>query len=123
VALEQAILDHFLSSLEGTSQFTVKDQSPATLEEAKDLAFPIERNLELENYIHQRDLSQNCDLWDPGNEPVMEAEPPKILQVKLPPTKRKWSLSHESITPSQELPLKKIPPEDEIEVVLPENVE
>jgi len=107
VGSEQAILDHFLSSLEGTLQFTLKDRSPATLEEAQDLAFQIEKNLEFEDYIHQRDLSQNVDLWDPGNKPVMEPEPPRILQVELAPTKRKWSLSHESITPSQEPPLEK----------------
>jgi hypothetical protein len=123
VALEQAIPDHFLSSLKGTLQFNVRDQSPTTLEEAQDLAFQVERNLEYEYYIHHRDLSQNYDLWDPGNNPVMEPEPPRILQVELAPTKRKWSLSDESIIPSQEPPLKRIPPEDEIEVVLPENVE
>ena len=53
----------------------------------------------------------------------MQPEPPRILQVELAPTKRKWSLSRESITLSQEPPLKKIPPKDEIETVLPENVE
>jgi hypothetical protein len=109
VGSEQAILDHFLSSLEGDLQFTLKDRSPATLEEAQDLAFQIEKNLEFEDYIHQMDLSQNVDLWDPGNELVMEPESPRILQVELAPTKRKWSLSHESITPSQEPPLKKDP--------------
>jgi hypothetical protein len=56
VGSEQAILSHFLSSLEGTLQFTIKDCSPATLEEAQDPAFQIERNLEFEDYIHQRDL-------------------------------------------------------------------
>jgi hypothetical protein len=65
VASEQATIDHFLSSLEGTLQFNVKDWSPTTLEEAHDLAFQIERNLDFEDYIHQRDLSQNCELWDP----------------------------------------------------------
>jgi hypothetical protein len=47
-----------------------------------------------EDYIHQVDLSQDDDLWDPGNNLVMEPEPPRILQVELSPTKRKWSLSH-----------------------------
>jgi ribonuclease HI len=118
VASEQAIIDHFLSSLEGTLQFNVKDRSPTTLEEAQDLAFQIERNLDFEDYIHQ-----NCELWDPGNDIVMQPEPPRILQVELAPTKRKWSLSHESVIPSQEPPLKRTHPEDEVEVVLPENVE
>jgi hypothetical protein len=123
VASEQAIIDHLLSSLEGTLQFNVKDRSPTILEEAQDLAFQIERNLDFEDYIHQRDLSQNCELWDLCNEPIVEPEPPRILQVELAPTKRKWSLSHESIIPSQEPPLKKTHPEDEVEVTLPENVE
>jgi ribonuclease HI len=109
--------------LEGYLQFNLKDRSPATLEEAQDLAFKIEKNLEFEDYIHQMDLSQNFDLRDLGNEVVMEHESPRILQVKLAPTKRKWSLSRESITPSQEPPLKKIPPKDEIETVLPKNIE
>jgi hypothetical protein len=34
VRSQQAILDHFLSSLEGDLQFTFKDRSPTTLEEA-----------------------------------------------------------------------------------------
>ena len=53
----------------------------------------------------------------------MEPKPPRILQVELAPTRRKWSLSHESITSSQEIPLEKVLPENEIEIVLPENVE
>jgi hypothetical protein len=69
------------------------------------------------------DLSHNVDLWDPGNELVMKPESPRIFQVELAPTKRKWSLSCESITPSQEPPLKKILPKDEIQTVLPENIE
>jgi hypothetical protein len=79
VGTEQAIIDHFLSSLEGTVQFNVKDRSPKNLEEAQDLAFQIKRNLYFDDYIHQRNLTQNCELWDPGNEPLVEPEPPKIL--------------------------------------------
>jgi hypothetical protein len=109
--------------LEGDLQFTLKDRSPTTLEEAQDLAFHIEKNLEFEDYTHQMDLSQNVDLWDPGNELVMEPESPRILQVELTPAKRKWSLSCERITPSQEPPMKKILSEDEIQTVLHENVE
>jgi hypothetical protein len=123
VGSEQAIIDHFLSSLEGTLQFNVKDRSPTTLEEAQDLAFQIERNLDFDDYIHQRNLTQNCELWDPGNEPMVKPEPPRILQVELAPTKRKWSLSHESVVPSQEPPSKRTHPEDEVEAVLPKNVE
>jgi hypothetical protein len=53
----------------------------------------------------------------------LETEPPRILQVELAPTKRKWSLSHESNTPSQELPLVKGPTENEIEIFSPEIIE
>jgi hypothetical protein len=123
VGSEQAVLGHFLSSLEGDLQFKIRDRSPATLEEAQDLAFQIEKNLEFEDYIHQMDFSQSFDLWDLGNKLVMEPESPRILQVEPVPTKRKWSLSRESITSSQEPPLKKIPPKDEVETVLPKNVE
>jgi hypothetical protein len=66
------------------------------------LAFQIERNLDFDDYIHQRNLTQNCELWDPGNEPMVKPEPPRILQVELAPTKRKWSLSHEGVVHSQE---------------------
>jgi hypothetical protein len=110
VSSEQAIIDHYLSSLEETLQFNVKDRSPTTLEEAQDMAFQIERNLDFDDYIEQRNL--NCELWDPGNEPMAEPEPPSILQVELAPAKRKWSLSHKSDIPSQEPPLKKAHPED-----------
>jgi hypothetical protein len=123
VGSEQDILYHFLSSLEGDFQFKIRDRSPATLEEAQDLAFQIEKNFEFEDYIHQMDFSQNFDLWDLGNKLVMEPKSPRILQVEPIPTKIKWSLSRKRITSSQEPPLKKIPPKDEIEIVLPENIE
>ena len=86
---EQAIINHFLSSLEGTLQFNIKNRSPTTLEEAQDLAFQIERNLDFDDYIQQRNLTQNCELWDPGNEPMAKPEPPSILQIELAPAKRK----------------------------------
>jgi hypothetical protein len=81
------------------------------LEEAQDMAFQIERNLDFDDYIEQRNL--NCELWDPGNEPMAEPEPPSILQIELAPAKRKWSLSHKSDISSQEPPLKKAHPKDE----------
>ena len=87
------------------------------------LAFQIERNLEFEDYICQVDLSRDDDLWDPSNELVSKPKPPEVLQVELAPPKRKWSLSHESNTPFQELPLEKGPPKNEIEIFLPETVE
>jgi ribonuclease HI len=108
---EQAIIDHYLSSLEGTLQFRVRDRSPTTLEEAQDMAFQIERNLDFDDFIEQRNM--NCEPWDPGNEPMPEPEPPSVLQVELAPTKRKWSLSHKSDISSQEPPLKKAHPKDE----------
>jgi hypothetical protein len=93
VGSEQAIIDHYLSSLEGTLQFRVKDRSPTTLEEAQELAFEIERNLDFDDFIEERNM--NCEPWDPGDEPMPEPENPSILQVELAPTKRKWSLSQE----------------------------
>jgi hypothetical protein len=111
VGSEQAIIDHYLSSLEGTLQFRVKDRSPTTLEEAQEMAFEIERNLDFDDFIEERNM--NCEPWDPGNEPMPEPEHPSVLQVELAPTKRKWSLSHKSDTSSQEPPLKKAHPKDE----------
>jgi hypothetical protein len=79
--------------LEGVLQFTLKDQSPSTLEEAQDFACRIEQNLEFEDYIHQVNLSHNNDHKESSHEYVTEAEPkfPKILEVKLMPPKRKWN--------------------------------
>ena len=48
VGAEQAIIDHYLSSLEGDLHFEVKDRSPTTLEEAQELAFEIDRKLDFE---------------------------------------------------------------------------
>jgi ribonuclease HI len=111
VGSEQAIIGHYLSSLEGTLQFRVKDRSPTTLEEAQEMAFQIERNLDFDDFIEERNM--NCEPWDPGDEPMPELENPSVLQVELAPTKRKWSLS-QSNTSSQEPPLKKTHPEDEV---------
>jgi hypothetical protein len=93
--------------LEGNLQFRVKDRSPTTLEEAQELAFEIERNLDFDDFIEERNM--NCEPWDPGDEPMPEPENPSVLQVELAPTKRKWSLS-QSNTSSQEPPLKKTHP-------------
>jgi hypothetical protein len=76
---EEAILEHYLNSLEGLLQFTLKDQSPSTLEEAQDLAYQIERNLEFEDYICQVNLSRSDDLWDTGDALVAEPEAPRNL--------------------------------------------
>jgi hypothetical protein len=92
-------------------QFRIKDKSPTTLEEAQELAFEIERNLDFEEFVEERIM--NCESWDPGDEPMPEPENPSVLQVELAPTKRKWSLS-QSNTSSQEPPLKKTHPEDEV---------
>jgi hypothetical protein len=91
---EEAILEHYLNSLEGILQFTLRDRSPSTLEEAQYLAYQIERNLEFEDYIYQVNLSRSDDLLDPGDEFVTEPKLPEIFQVELTPPKRKWSFSH-----------------------------
>jgi ribonuclease HI len=111
VGSEQAIIDHYLSSLEGNLQFRVKDRSPTTLEEAQEMVFQIERSLDFDDLIEERNLY--CEPWDSDDEPMPELENPSVLQIELAPTKRKWSLSQSS-TSSQEPPLKKTHPEDEV---------
>jgi hypothetical protein len=90
---EEAVLQHYLNSLEGVLQFTLKDRSPSTLEEAQNFACQIEQNLEFEDYINQVNLSHNNDPKESSNEDVPEAEPKflEILEVKLMPPKRKWN--------------------------------
>jgi hypothetical protein len=97
--LEEAFLQHYLNSLEGVLQFTLKDRSPSTLEEARDFSFHIEKNLEFEDYIHQVNLSCNNDPWESSDEDITETEPkfPEILEVKLMPPKRKWNISFSNI--------------------------
>jgi hypothetical protein len=111
VSSEQAIIDWYLFTLEGNLQFRIKDKSPTTLEEEQELAFEIERNLDFEEFVEKRIM--NCESWDPGNEPMPNPEDPSVLQVELAPTKRKWSLSQNN-TSSQEPPLKKTHPENEV---------
>jgi hypothetical protein len=94
-------------TLEETLQFEVKQRSPTTLEEAQELAFEIERKLDFEEFL------MNCESWDPGDKPMLEPEGPSILQIELPHTKRKWSLSQDDVSP-QEPPLKRTHPEDEV---------
>ena len=88
---EEAILQHYLNSLEGVLQFTLKDRSPSTLEEAQDLASRIEQKLEFEDYINQVNPSHSNDPKESSNEDVPEVEPKslEILEVKLMPPKRK----------------------------------
>jgi hypothetical protein len=90
---EEAVLQHYLNSLEGVLQFTLKDWSPSTLEYAQDLASKIEKKLEFEDYINQVNLSHNNDPKESSNEDAPEAEPEpiEILEVRLMPPKRKWS--------------------------------
>jgi hypothetical protein len=85
--------------LEGVLQFTLKDRSPWTLEQAQDFAYQIERNLEFEDYIHQVNLLHNNSPWESSDEDVTETEPklPEILEVKLMPPKRKWSTTFSNI--------------------------
>jgi hypothetical protein len=85
--------------LEGVLQFTLKDRSLSTLEEAQDSACQIERNLEFEEYIYQVNLSHNNNSWESSDEDITETEPklPRILEVKLMPPKRKWSTAFSDI--------------------------
>jgi hypothetical protein len=56
-------------------QFTLKDRSPSTLEEAQDFAYQIERNLEFEDYIYQVNLSHSNNPWESSGEDIIETEP------------------------------------------------
>jgi hypothetical protein len=116
---EEAILEHYLDSLEGLLQFTLKDRSPSTLEEAQDLAYQIDRNLEFEEYICQINLSCSDDLWDTGDALVAEPEAPRIFEVEFTPPKRKWSFSHTDAqnTSFQETPIEVEPFQDKEEEV------
>jgi hypothetical protein len=97
---EEAILQHYLNSLEGVLQFTLKDRSPSTLEEAQNFSFQIEQNLEFEDYINQVNLSHNNDPKESSNEDVPEAKPKslEILEVRLMPPKRKWNTTFSNTT-------------------------
>jgi hypothetical protein len=79
---EEVVLQHYLNSLEGVLQFTLKDRSPSTLEEAQDFVCQIEKNLEFEDYIHQVNLSHNNDARESSDEDVTKAELkfPEILK-------------------------------------------
>jgi hypothetical protein len=96
---EEAVLQHYLNSLEGFLQFTLKDRSPSTLEEAQDFACQIEKNLEFKDYIHQVNLSYNNNSWESSEENITEAEPklPEILEVKIMPPKREWNTAFSNI--------------------------
>jgi hypothetical protein len=90
---KEAVLQHYLNSLEGMLQFTLKDRSPSTLEEAQDLASRIEQKLEFEDYINQVNPSHSNDPKESSNEDVLKAEPKplEVFEVRLMPPKRKWS--------------------------------
>jgi hypothetical protein len=90
---KEVVLQHYLNSLEGMLQFTLKDRSPSTLEEAQDLASRIEKKLEFEDYINQVNPSHSNDPKESSNEDVLEAKPKplEVLEVRLMPPKRKWS--------------------------------
>jgi hypothetical protein len=91
---EEAVLQHYLNSLEGVLQFTLKDRSPLTLEEAQNFACQIEQNLEFEDYINQVNLLHNNDPKESSNEDVPEAEPKSLeIEVRLMPPKRKWNIA------------------------------
>jgi hypothetical protein len=69
---EEAILQHYLNSLEGILQFTLKHRSPSTLDEAQDFAYQIEENLKFEDSIHQINLLHNDDPWGSSDESITE---------------------------------------------------
>jgi hypothetical protein len=109
-------------------QFTLRDRSPSTLEEAQDLAYQIEKNLEFEEHICQVNPSPGNDILDPSDDSITETKLPEVFQVEPMPLKRKWSFSHAHLQGSlpQELPVEIEPPQDkkeEIEDFPPQNFE
>jgi hypothetical protein len=87
------ILHHYLNSLEGTLQFTLKHRLLSNLEEAQEVACQIEENLRFNDSIHQINLLNNNDSWEPNDESMIELEPdlPEILEVEYSAYPRKWS--------------------------------
>jgi hypothetical protein len=82
--LISAILQHYLNSLEGNLQFTLKDRLPASLEEAQEAACQIEENLKFNNSIHQVNLLNDNDIWKPNEESMggLKHDLPEILEVE-----------------------------------------
>jgi hypothetical protein len=81
---ESVILQHYLDSLEGTLQFTLKYRLLLNLDKAQEVAYQIEENLRFEDSIHQINFLCDNDSWEPNNESVVESEtdPPEILGVE-----------------------------------------
>jgi hypothetical protein len=81
---EGAILQHYLNSLEGELQFTLKNRSLMSLEEAQDASCQIEENLKFDDSIHQINLLNNDDILGLNKEVMGEREHdfPEILEVE-----------------------------------------
>jgi hypothetical protein len=90
---KSVILQHYLNSLEGTLQFTLKDRLPTSLEEAQDVACQIEENLKFNDSIHQVNFLNNDDIWELNKESMggLEHDLPEILEVENNTFPRKWS--------------------------------
>ena len=114
LSLEEAILQHYLNSLEGILQFTLKHRSPSTLDEAQDFSYQIQENLNFKDFIHQINLLHNNNSWGSSNEGITETEPnlPDILEVKPNAPSRKWSTSPTNVQDVPLLSRQKEPPKE-----------
>jgi hypothetical protein len=74
-------------------QFTLRHRLPSSLEEAQEVACQIEENLRFNDSIHQINLLNNNDFWEPNDESMIELKPdlPEILEVEYSAYPRKWS--------------------------------
>jgi hypothetical protein len=90
---ESTILQHYLNSLEGRVQFTLKNRFPTSLGKAQDVACHIEENLKFSDSINQVNLLNNDDILELNKESMGELEHdfPEILDVENSTFPRKWS--------------------------------
>jgi hypothetical protein len=91
---ESIILQHYLNSLEGILQFSLKNQFPTSLEEAQDVSFQIEENIKFNDSIHQVNFFNNDDIWEMNKESMggLEHKLKEILEEENNTFPRKWSI-------------------------------
>jgi hypothetical protein len=74
---------HYLNSLKGEFQFSLRNHFPTNLEEAQDVACRTEENLRLNNSISQVNLLNNQDdILGFDEQSMEEHDLPEILEVK-----------------------------------------
>jgi hypothetical protein len=111
---KNAILQHFLNSLEGTLQFTLKHRLLSSLDEAQEAACQIEESLRFNDSIHQINLLYNNDSREPNDESMVEPEPDllEILEVECSAYPKKWSTCFTNMQNASLFSQENEPPED-----------